>query len=234
MSVFGGTKVPTKYQAAILAASAKYGMPPALLAAQLDAESGFDPNAVSPDGAIGLAQFLPSTAASVGIDPHDPIDSINGMAKLMSHYFKQYGSWQSALYAYHDGPGHADSPGPAGKTYAEKVLTNSGVSPTDSSGGGGTVTPVISNPFGPLMHAIGRLNDASFWKRVAYFVGGTVLIIGGLVWLFRSTAGKKIEAVMGVGNGDDRGYSESNSGGRDSVPAQPSSGSHDGSRETRQ
>jgi hypothetical protein len=199
--VFGGVKVPAKYQAAILAASAKYGMPPSLLAAQLNAESGFDPNAVSPDGAIGLAQFLPSTATSVGIDPHDPIDSINGMAKLMSHYFKTYGNWQSALYAYHDGPGHADSPGPAGKTYAEKVLTDSGVSPTDSNGGGVSVTPVGLNPFGPVEHAIGRLGDPAFWKRIAYFVGGAALIIGGLVWLFRSTAGAKIEKVMGVSNG---------------------------------
>jgi hypothetical protein len=223
-AVFGGTKVPTKYQAAILAAAAKYGMPPALLAAQLNAESGFDPNAVSPDGAIGLAQFLPSTAASVGIDPTNPTDSINGMAKLMSHYFKTYGSWQTALYAYHDGPGHASSPGPAGTSYAEKVLTESGVTATDS--GGIQNAGLIPNPLSSLSSVIGRLNDKDFWKRIAYYMMGVALIVGGLVWLFRSTAGKEISKVMGVSDGTTGGLSRP-SGDASSSPSVPGSGKAD-------
>jgi len=67
------------------------GLSPALLAAQLQQESGFDPNAVSPVGAQGIAQFMPGTWLSYGIDadgdgaasPFDPEDAIAAQGRLM-------------------------------------------------------------------------------------------------------------------------------------------------------
>ena len=53
------------------------------LAKQGFAESSFNAEAVSPAGAIGVAQFLPPTAAELGVDPWDPRDSIFGQARYV-------------------------------------------------------------------------------------------------------------------------------------------------------
>ena len=78
----------------------------ALLAAQLMAESNFNPNAVSPAGAQGIAQFMPATAASYGLDdPFDAIASIEAQARMMARLLRQFGSVELALAAYNAGPG---------------------------------------------------------------------------------------------------------------------------------
>ena len=53
------------------------------LARQAQAESGFDVKAVSPAGAIGVSQFLPRTAAELGVDPWNPGESIHGQARYV-------------------------------------------------------------------------------------------------------------------------------------------------------
>ncbi|GHO89941.1 lytic transglycosylase domain-containing protein [Dictyobacter formicarum] len=77
---------------------------PDLFVRQIQQESGFNPAAVSPAGAIGIAQFMPATAAGLGIDPHDPVQSLRAAAHLMSSYIQQYGSESAALAAYNAGP----------------------------------------------------------------------------------------------------------------------------------
>ncbi|MGH2981660.1 MAG: lytic transglycosylase domain-containing protein, partial [Solirubrobacterales bacterium] len=72
----------------------------------LMAESGFDPYAVSPAGAQGIAQFIPGTAASYGLrDPFDPDVAIDAQAHLMSDLLRRFGSVRLALAAYNAGPG---------------------------------------------------------------------------------------------------------------------------------
>jgi len=99
--------VPARYRRPILAAAMKWGVSAALLAAQLMAESGFDPDAVSTAGAQGIAQFMPGTAASYGLaDPFDPVQAIEAQAHLMSDLLKQFGGKPAlALAAYNAGPG---------------------------------------------------------------------------------------------------------------------------------
>jgi hypothetical protein len=98
--------VPTRFRPPLLAAATRWGVPAALLAAQLMAESGFDPFAVSPAGATGIAQFMPSTAASYGLDDSfDPVAAIDAQAHLMSDLLRQFGSPELALAAYNAGPG---------------------------------------------------------------------------------------------------------------------------------
>jgi len=99
--------VPARYRRPILAAAVKWGVSAALLAAQLMAESGFDPGAVSSAGAQGIAQFMPGTAASYGLrDPFDPVQAIEAQAHLMSDLLKQFGGKPAlALAAYNAGPG---------------------------------------------------------------------------------------------------------------------------------
>jgi hypothetical protein len=63
------------------AKSSRCGLTPALLAAQSKVESGYQPDAISTAGAVGIMQFLPSTWASEGIDAdHDGIASITDPA----------------------------------------------------------------------------------------------------------------------------------------------------------
>lgn len=97
--------VPGEFRATILRAAAHWNVSAALLAGQLMAESGFDPNAGSPAGAQGIAQFMPSTAASYGLtDPYDPVAAIDAEAHLMSDLIAQFGSPELALAAYNAGP----------------------------------------------------------------------------------------------------------------------------------
>jgi Transglycosylase SLT domain len=82
------------------------GIPPDYFVRQIEQESGFNPNSVSPSGAVGIAQFLPGTAAGMGINPWDPIQALRGAAQLMANYAHQYGGdYAKALAAYNGGTG---------------------------------------------------------------------------------------------------------------------------------
>ncbi|HET8847023.1 MAG TPA: lytic transglycosylase domain-containing protein [Ktedonobacteraceae bacterium] len=79
------------------------GIPPTYFVRQIQLESGFNPNAVSPSGALGIAQFMPGTAAGLGIDPMDPIQALKGAARMMANLYHQYGDYSKALAAYNAG-----------------------------------------------------------------------------------------------------------------------------------
>lgn len=97
--------VPPEFRAPLLRAAAHWNVSAALLAAQLMAESSFDPYAGSPAGAQGIAQFMPSTAAAYGLrDPYDPEEAIDAQAHLMLDLLRRFGSPQLALAAYNAGP----------------------------------------------------------------------------------------------------------------------------------
>jgi hypothetical protein len=97
--------VPGRFRTPLLRAATHWNVSAALLAAQLMAESNFNPYASSPAGAQGIAQFIPSTAASYGLrDPFDPNEAIDAEAHLMSDLIRQLGSPQLALAAYNAGP----------------------------------------------------------------------------------------------------------------------------------
>lgn len=82
------------------------GIPSSYFVRQINQESGFNPNSVSPAGAVGIAQFLPGTAAGLGVDPWNPAQALRGAARLMASYTKQYGGdYAKALAAYNGGPG---------------------------------------------------------------------------------------------------------------------------------
>jgi hypothetical protein len=111
--------VPARFQAPLLAAATRWNVSAALLAAQLMAESNFNPFAVSPAGAQGIAQFMPGTAASYGLDdPFDAEAAIDAQAHLMSDLIRQFGDPELALAAYNAGPGAVEACGCA-SPYAE-------------------------------------------------------------------------------------------------------------------
>jgi soluble lytic murein transglycosylase-like protein len=97
--------VPAAYHEPLARAAARWDVSVALLAAQLEAESGFNPNAVSPAGAQGIAQFMPGTAGSYGLrDPFNAPAAIDAQAHLMADLLAQFGLTQLALAAYNTGP----------------------------------------------------------------------------------------------------------------------------------
>jgi hypothetical protein len=68
-------------------------------------ESRFKPDAVSSAGAQGIAQFMPQTAASVGLDnPFDPLQAIPAAARLLRGLAQQFGNLGLAAAAYNAGP----------------------------------------------------------------------------------------------------------------------------------
>jgi hypothetical protein len=98
--------VPAQYREPLLRSASRWNVSPGLLAAQLMAESGFNPSAISPAGALGIAQFMPATAHSYGLrDPFDPVASIDAQAHLMSDLLRRFHSVPLALAAYNAGPG---------------------------------------------------------------------------------------------------------------------------------
>jgi len=82
------------------------GISPDYFVRQINVESGFNPNAYSPAGAEGIAQFMPGTAAGLGINPWDPKQALNAAAHVMANYAKSYGGdYAKALAAYNGGTG---------------------------------------------------------------------------------------------------------------------------------
>jgi hypothetical protein len=102
--------VPARFHDAIARASLRWNVPAALLAAQLYAESGFNPFARSPAGAEGIAQFMPGTARAYGLaDLYEPEAAIDAQAHLMSDLLRRFrGNASLALAAYNAGPGAVD------------------------------------------------------------------------------------------------------------------------------
>jgi len=85
-------------------AARRYGIPEDLYLRLVQQESGWNVAAVSSKGAVGLAQLLPTTATSLGVDPHDPGQNLDGGARYLRDQFDRFGSWQLALAAYNAGP----------------------------------------------------------------------------------------------------------------------------------
>jgi hypothetical protein len=120
--------VPAPYREPLLRSASRWNVSPGLLAAQLMAESGFNPRAVSPAGALGIAQFIPSTASSYGLrDPFDPVASIDAEAHLMSDLLRRFHSVPLALAAYNAGAGAVAAcgcvpPYPETRAYVARIL----------------------------------------------------------------------------------------------------------------
>lgn len=114
--IFTPPAAAAPYTDAIRAAEAKYQLPDSLLARVLYQESRFRPDIISGAtrssvGAQGIAQFMPATAADLGIDPLDPFQAIPAAAKYLRQLYNQTGSWDRALAAYNWGVGNVQRKG---------------------------------------------------------------------------------------------------------------------------
>jgi hypothetical protein len=120
--------VPAPYVETIARAASRWNVSAALLAAQLYAESGFNPFAVSRSGARGIAQFMPGTARLYGLaDPFDAAASISAQAHLMRDLLRKFASVSLALAAYNAGPDPVSRcgcvpPYPETQAYVARIL----------------------------------------------------------------------------------------------------------------
>jgi hypothetical protein len=120
--------VPARFHDAIVRAAQRWNVGAALLSAQIYAESNFNPFAQSPAGAQGIAQFMPGTAQSMGLEnPFDPDQAIDAQAHMMRDLLRRFGSVPLALAAYNAGAGAVDQYGgipPFAETraYVAKIL----------------------------------------------------------------------------------------------------------------
>jgi soluble lytic murein transglycosylase-like protein len=97
--------VPARFAAPLARAAQRWNVSAALLAAQLYAESNFNPFARSPAGAQGIAQLMPGTARALGVrDPFDAASAIDAQARLMRDLLRRFGAVPLALAAYNAGP----------------------------------------------------------------------------------------------------------------------------------
>ena len=95
----------------------RYGLDPEIFVRQMMQESGLNPDAVSPKGAVGIAQIMPDTARDPGFgiepisDPRDPEEALRFGAEYMRAMLDKYGDYGLALAAYNAGPGAVEEYG---------------------------------------------------------------------------------------------------------------------------
>lgn len=120
-----------KFASAIAAAAQAHGVPGALLHAVIEAESNYNANAVSPKGAVGLMQLMPTTARQYGVaDSRDPVANIAGGARYLKDLLAMFNNdLTMAVAAYNAGPqsvirnGNAVPPYRETRRYVPKVLS---------------------------------------------------------------------------------------------------------------
>lgn len=87
-------------------AEARYGLPPGLMRALVQVESGSEPHRISYAGAMGPAQLMPGTAAMLGVsDPFDSAEAVDAGARYLAQLLQRKGDVRLAVASYNAGPG---------------------------------------------------------------------------------------------------------------------------------
>ncbi len=127
---FAASVNPAEYDHIIKTYADKYGVSQSLIKAVIHAESGYNPNAVSPKGASGLMQLMPDTARSLKVgNSFDPRDNVEGGVKYLRFLLDTFrGDVSLAVAAYNAGlskvakfggiPPYAET-----RTYVNRVLS---------------------------------------------------------------------------------------------------------------
>lgn len=194
------------------AAATQYGLDPGLFRRLIGSESSFNPTAINPQAvngehASGIAQFLPSTAAGLGVDPFNPTSSLYGAASYLSDLVGKYGL-SAGIAKY---KGYANPTSDAAQATAARIIGNGTTDAVDvaaSGGAGAGVGPAVGGS-GPVAN-----NDKSFWQYNAadwkqlfqnsmwgFFFGflGILLVIFSVYMLARSVGTNSLGAVRKVG-----------------------------------
>lgn len=121
---------PTEVDELIRQSAQRYGMDEGLVRAVVQAESGFNPQAVSAAGAKGLMQLMDATARALGVDdPFDAAQNVDGGVRYLRSLLDRFDSLPLALAAYNAGPGAVQRyggvpPYAETRTYVNRVLSS--------------------------------------------------------------------------------------------------------------
>lgn len=155
-------------RAKIIAYANQYGIRPDVALAQINQESGCNPNVCSSQGACGIAQFIPGTWAQYGSGSRSSIDaSLDAWGRYMSDLLSRFGGdYRLALAGYHSGAGAAAAAlrNPAGN-------------------------PRTNNYVNSILSAVGSLFDGAAdsggpAEEISSIEVSPALVIGGLVLLW--------------------------------------------------
>jgi soluble lytic murein transglycosylase-like protein len=144
-------------------AAGRFGIPASWIRAIMHAESREDPRAVSPKGAMGLMQIMPSTWAilrvrhRLGANPFDPHDNILAGAAFLRELLDRYGS-PGFLAAYNAGPGR----------YEDHLATGRSL-PAETKAYVATIAPLIGD--GPVDDVVKVASIARSWTEAPLFIG---------------------------------------------------------------
>lgn len=188
-----------RWEDAVRNASTRHKLDPTLALSVLAKESEGDPMAVSKAGALGLFQLMPGTAASLGVDPRDPQQNIEGGVRYLSEQLKRYdGNLGKALAAYNAGPGAVDKyngipPFPETQDYVTDVLglrESLHTATTPPKNGFPPILPSTPEPEKGNFFGIKwpEIFTAQFWKLAAVWLVLLVVGVGALYVAFQSLA----------------------------------------------
>ncbi len=128
---FASNSNPAEYEQLIMTTAARYGVSPSLVKAVIQAESGYNPNAVSRAGASGLMQLMPGTAKHLKVaDRFDPKQNVDGGVRYLKFLLDTFkGDVTLALAAYNAGLGKVAKyggvpPYEETRNYVNRVLAN--------------------------------------------------------------------------------------------------------------
>jgi hypothetical protein len=181
------------------AAATKYGLDTTVFRNLIRSESSFDPTAINPQSvggqnAIGIAQFLPSTAAGMNVDPLNPFDALDGAAKYLSDLSKQYGL--SGAIAKYKGYSDINSTGAA--TAAAKVM---GVAQGDNTSANSTSSAPVTPSKAIWSYSFDDLKTALKSGTLSLTLGfmGLLIIAFSIYAIFAKGASMNIGAkVLGT------------------------------------
>ena len=155
---------PCEYAEYVEVYAEAYGVPEGLVYAVIRTESGFDSGAVSPAGAVGLMQLMPTTFEWLTDDMlfehlesgmlHDPETNIKYGTYCLSYLYDRYGDWELALAAYNGGLGNVD-----------KWLEDDRYADADGEGG------LKKIPFRETRQFVARVTDA--WEMYERLYGNS-------------------------------------------------------------
>jgi len=117
----GRAAVAPRFDDIVVAHAQRHALRPELVRAVIQVESGYNPAATSPKGAMGLMQLMPATARELGVrNPYDPEENIRGGTAYLRQLLDRYeGNEQLALAAYNAGSGAVDRYGRSVPPYRE-------------------------------------------------------------------------------------------------------------------
>lgn len=171
-------------QNAIVQAALSAGVDPGIALGVAKVESGFNPGARGAAGEVGLFQLLPSTAASLGVDPTDPAQNIEGGVRYLAQLHSEFVTWEDALAAYNWGPGNVSNTDASGDYPASvQGYVNAVLSQASMFGSSVSNSPVTTSTAavsaGPLLSS--ATLDAALPSTPVGYIGWTA---GGLLLLW--------------------------------------------------